>query len=109
MATLHIENTVRDFDSWKTVFDKFEHFRQDHGVRAYRLTRDVAEPNQVTVDLDFDTLPEARSFLEALRKVWATPQSRAQLIDNRTPKLLEVVVERDLRSRPLAEEPNFAR
>lgn len=96
MATIHIENTVRDFNSWKTVFDKFERFRHDQGVRSYRLSREVAEPNRVTVDLDFDTVPEAERFLQALWKIWETPQSKAQVVDNRTPKLLDVVVQRDL-------------
>jgi hypothetical protein len=98
MATLHIENTVRDFDSWKTVFDKFERFRQDRGVRAYRVSRAIADTNHVTVDLEFDTLPEAERFLDALRKVWETPQSKAQVVDGHSPELLDVVVQRDLRA-----------
>jgi hypothetical protein len=96
MATLHIENTVRDFDSWKEVFDKFERFRKDHGVRSYRLGREVAAPNRVTVDLDFDTLAEAETFLESLRKIWQTPQSKEQVVDSRSPRLLDVVVQREL-------------
>jgi hypothetical protein len=94
MATLRIDNTVHDFDAWKTVFDKFERFRQDHGVRSYRLGRDVAEPNRVTIDLDFDTLPEAETFLQSLWKIWDTPQSKAQVIDARSPRVLDVVVQR---------------
>jgi hypothetical protein len=96
MTTLRIDNTVRDFDSWKTVFDKFERFRRDHGVRRYRLSRDVAEPNRVTIDLDFDTLPEAETFLDSLWKIWETPQSKAQVIDSRSPRVLDVVVHRAL-------------
>ena len=98
MATLRIDNTVRDFDSWKAVFDKFERFRRDHGVRSYRLSRDVTGPNRVTIDLDFDTLPEAETFLDALWKIWSTPQSKAQVIDSRSPRVLDVVVQRALRT-----------
>ena len=94
MATLRIDNTVRDFDAWKTVFDKFERFRQDHGVQSYRVSRDVAEPNLVTIDLDFETLPEAHLFLDSLWKIWQTPQSKAQVIDSRSPRVLDVVVQR---------------
>jgi len=94
MATIRIDNTVRDFDSWKTVFDKFERFRQDHGVRSYRVSRDVADPNRVTVDLDFDTIPEAESFLGSLRKIWETPQSKSQVLDSRSPKVLDLITQR---------------
>lgn len=94
MATLHIENTVRDFDSWKTVFDKFERFRQDSGVRSYRLSRDLGEPNQVAVDLDFDSVPDAEAFLQSLRKIWQTPQSKAEVVAARTPRILDIVVQR---------------
>ena len=39
MPSLRIENTVRDFDAWKAVYDKFERFRVDKGMRAYRMAR----------------------------------------------------------------------
>lgn len=99
MAILHIENTVRDYDAWKAVFDKFERFRADHGVRAYRLTRSVAEPSQVTVDLDFDTAEEAVAFRGELKKIWRTPQSASVLADHNEPTVVELVVERQLSAR----------
>ena len=41
MTTVHIENTVQDFDAWKTNFDKYERFRAEHGVQSYRVSRSV--------------------------------------------------------------------
>ena len=99
MAILHIENSVRDYDEWRAAFDKYERFRADHGVRAYRLTRSVAEPSQVTVDLDFDTIEEAVAFSGELKKIWRTPQSASLLADHTEPTLLELVVERQLSAR----------
>ena len=96
MATLRVENLVHDFDTWKAVFDKFEQFRAEQGVRAYRLCRSVAEPNRVTVDLDFDSVPEATAFSEALERIWRTPQSRDQMASHGTPEVLDLVVVRDL-------------
>ena len=94
MTTVHIENTVHDFDAWKSAFDRFERFRADHGVRHYRVTRSLAEPGLVTIDLDFDTRSEAEDFTVALTKIWATPQSRQHLIAHEDPVLLELVVDR---------------
>ncbi len=93
-TTLHIENTVHDFDSWKQVFDKFDQFRRDGGVRSYRVARHTDDGQRVVVDLDFDTDAAAASFGDALEKVWATPQSRQQLVEHAAPVTLDVVEQR---------------
>jgi hypothetical protein len=93
-TTLHLENTVHDFDSWKEVFDKFDRFRADNNVRSYRVSRSVGSPEKVTVDLDFDSIADAESFSAALAKVRTTPQSKAQLVDFREPAILELVSHR---------------
>jgi len=94
MTTLHIENTVKDFDSWKAAFDKFERFREDKGVRSYRVSRYVGDDQGVTVQLDFDSVEDAAAFQTELEKIWRTPQSQQQLIEHGTPRMLEVVVDR---------------
>jgi hypothetical protein len=96
MTTLHIENTVLDFDDWLTAFDKYERFRTDRGVRAYRVSRSIAEPNRVTVDLDFDSIEAAETFRGGLEQIWSTPHSKELLVEHGTPLLLDVVVQRTL-------------
>lgn len=96
MATLHIENTVRDFESWKAVFDKFDRLRADQKMRSYRLSRHVEDPNEVTIDMDFDTIEDATAFRGALEKIWATPQSQEQLVAHAAPRLLDLVESRTL-------------
>ncbi|WP_067829531.1 hypothetical protein [Nocardia inohanensis] len=78
-TTLHIDNTVRDYDTWKDVFDKFDRVRADHNVRSCRVSRSADDPGRVLIDLDFDTRAEAETFLETLHKIIATPQSREML------------------------------
>jgi len=92
MITLRIENIVRDYESWKQVFDKFDRFRADGGVRAYRLARSTEEPGKVTVDLDFDSADEATVFRTGLEKIFATPQSKEQLISHQRPHVYDVTV-----------------
>jgi hypothetical protein len=96
MATLHIENTVHDFDEWKAVFDKFENFRADNGMRSYRLSQYVDEPNKVTVDMEFDSAQDAYAFGEKLNQIRTTPQSKSVLIASSGPYLLQTVVEKTL-------------
>jgi ribose 5-phosphate isomerase len=96
MATLHIENTVKDFATWKEVFDKFDRFRAENGVRSYRLSRLATDQNQIMIDLHFDDVDTATSFRGALEKIWATPQSREQLVEHSVPAVYQVVEDREL-------------
>jgi ribose 5-phosphate isomerase len=91
MATLHVENTVRDFEEWKAVFDKFDRFRADKGMRGYRMSRLVDDPSKVVIDLDFDSVEDATEFRGALEQIWQTPQSKQHLVSHATPLLYHVV------------------
>lgn len=90
-TTLHIENTVHDYDAWKQVFDKFDRFRADNGVRSYRITRRTDDPHEVVVELDFDSTGVAEAFAQLLQKVWQTPQSQQQLVRHDEPRVLALV------------------
>lgn len=96
MATLHIENIVHDFDTWKSAFDKYDNVRREKGVRSYRMTRHHDSPNQVMVDLTFDSVSRAEDFREVLEKIWRSPQSQAELVSHSTPLIVDVVEERTL-------------
>lgn len=102
MATLHIENTVRDFDAWKAAFDKYERMRAEQGVRSYRVVRGITQPNEVMVDLEFDTVPSAEAFIGHLEQIWKTPQSKEILAAHGSPQLFAVVTDRDLAGQPSA-------
>ncbi|MGF0320338.1 hypothetical protein [Nocardia fluminea] len=81
-VTLHIDNTVHDYDDWKAAFDQYERFRADNGVRTYRLGRVDGTPHRVLIDLDFDDRAAAEAFRTALATVLATPRSRAMVISH---------------------------
>ena len=98
MTTVHIENTVRDYDAWQEAFDKFESFRAEHGVRSYRISRAASDPTKVTVELSFDSQADAEAFLPRLQQIWSTPQSQRMLVDHQPPVLLEVVRDRVLQA-----------
>ena len=96
MTTLHIENTVHDFDAWKTVFDKFDRVRADNGVRSFTMHRRADDPQQIVIDLKFDDRVAAEAFGQILAKIWATPQSHEQLVAHSEPVVLEEVENRVL-------------
>ena len=94
MTTVHIENTVQDFDTWKVNFDKYERFRAEQGVQSYRVSRSVTEPNEVLIDLEFCDETTAQAFLPKLEQIMSTPQAQAQLVRHSIPRLYAVVTER---------------
>jgi len=94
MTTVHIENTVGDFDTWKANFDKYERFRAEQGVQSYRVSRSVTEPNEVLIDLEFCDGTAAQAFLPKLEQIMNSPQARAQLAEHSVPRLYTVVTER---------------
>ena len=94
MITIHIENTVQDFDTWKVNFDKYERFRAEQGVQSYRVSRGVAEPDEVLIDLEFCDQTAAQAFLPKLEQIMSSPQARTQLVRHSVPRLYAVVTER---------------
>ena len=94
MTTIHIENTVGDFDTWKANFDKYERFRAEQGVQSYRVSRSLTEPNEVLIDLEFGDQTAAQAFLPKLEQIMNSPQARTQLTRHSAPQLYAVVTER---------------
>jgi quinol monooxygenase YgiN len=96
MTTVHIENTVQDFDTWKTNFEKYERFRAEQGVQSYRVSRSVTEPSDVLVDLEFCDETAAEAFVPKLEQIMSSPQAQSQLVRHSVPRLYAVVTERVL-------------
>ena len=67
MFTLQVSYPVRDYATFKEVFDSDPAGRAASGARSVRLLRDTDDQNSVAVLLDFDTKEAASVFLERLR------------------------------------------
>ena len=89
MPVLQIEHPVRDFETWKAVFDRNAVRREDGGVRRYQIHRPVDDPSYVAVDLEFDTRGAAEAFKLGLEALWRSPEAapalggtpRARIVD----------------------------
>ena len=68
-----IQETVEDYDTWKTVFDENGTNRQAAGSNGGYVLRSVQDDNQLTILLEWDTLDNARTFMSSddLRKAMA--------------------------------------
>ena len=89
MFTLRIEHPVPNFEGWKEAFDSDPVGRERSGVRRYRISRAVDDPNFVTIDLEFDTQREAEGLLAAMQQVWGRVQGT--IILNPRARIVETV------------------
>lgn len=62
-------------------------------MRQYRVSRALDESNYVAIDLDFDTAPEAETFLGALRGVWG--RVAGSIIESPRARIVETVETRE--------------
>jgi hypothetical protein len=79
MPVLRLQHAIRDFGAWKAAFDGDPIDRERSGVRGHRVYRPLDDPNSIAVDLDFDTVEEARRFEVALGRLWRSAEAAAVL------------------------------
>jgi len=70
MIVLQIEHAVPDYGYWKKAFDIDPVNRKQSGVKRHRVFRQADNPNFVIIELEFETLNEAKNLLAALQNVW---------------------------------------
>ena len=88
---IQLEHPVKDFESWKTAFDRDPIRREAGGVRRYRILRPVDDPAYVAVDLEFDDRTSADAFLEALHRLWQSSTAQAALAGAPRVRIVEAV------------------
>ncbi|MBF6205815.1 MULTISPECIES: hypothetical protein [Nocardia] len=91
-ATVHIDHVVRDYETWKPMFDAFDNFLAEAGARNCRVQRFTHYPNRVLVDVDFDSMAAAEAFRERLREIAGQPRSQEMLVTHEV-SILELVDE----------------
>lgn len=96
MATLRVELEVRDYDLWKSAFEKDAGGRARSGARRYRIFRPVDDEHAVMLDIDFDSAIDARGFLDILRtKVWPSPEKAPAKVGAPKIHILEMAESRE--------------
>ena len=79
MPILRIEHAVPDFGKWKRVFDSDPADRKGSGVRRYQILRAHDNPNDVLIDLEFDSLGQAEAFARTMERLWSGPGKAVML------------------------------
>jgi len=91
VPVLQIEHPVRDFETWKAVFDGGQERREVGRVRRYHLYRPVDDPNYIAVDLEFDSRVDAEAFKLGLEELWRSPQATPLLGGSPRARIVDIV------------------
>jgi hypothetical protein len=59
---LMVEHRVRDFDTWKPVYDEHAAVRRKYGATGHEMYRAVDDPNNVIVLNAFPSVDQAKAF-----------------------------------------------
>lgn len=63
MALLAIQHTVRDYPTWRAIYDSLDEVQRDWGVTMSSVHRLVEAPHTVLVLRQFATVAQAQAFL----------------------------------------------
>jgi quinol monooxygenase YgiN len=62
MASMLIQHKVKDFATWKKVFDSAAGMRTSSGELSTQIFRDASDPNSLTIINKWDSLENAQKF-----------------------------------------------
>ena len=92
MATLRIEHAITSYDTWRAAFERAAPFREQAGVRSYRIQQPVDDPSYLMIDLDFDDVAGAEALLAILRDViWQSPEASPGLDGRPQARIVETL------------------
>jgi hypothetical protein len=64
MPYLLIRHKVKDYETWKPLFDEHSNARGSYGSKGGPLFRSADDPTEVVVLLEVDDLDRARAFTQ---------------------------------------------
>lgn len=94
MLIVRIEHSVPSFDKWKEAFDRDPADRKGAGVRQYQILRASHDPNLVLIDLEFDEMAEAETFVRTMEGIWTGPGK--DVMQNPQARIVEVFESKEL-------------
>ena len=59
-----VSHPVKDFDTWKTIFDQFEPIRKEAGELSAVVLRHADDPNMVTVINTWDSIEAFQALFD---------------------------------------------
>jgi quinol monooxygenase YgiN len=65
MQYVLIIHEVKDYESWKQIFDKAANIRREAGERTYQVLKYASDPNQIVHFSAWTSIDDAQRFFES--------------------------------------------
>jgi quinol monooxygenase YgiN len=65
MATTLIQHKIKDYSEWKKVFDSVAGIRTSSGELSAQVYRDASDPNSITVLNKWNSMENAKKFVQS--------------------------------------------
>jgi heme-degrading monooxygenase HmoA len=65
MATMIVQQKVKDVSGWKKVYDSIAPLRSSRGAISDQLYRDATDPSKVTVIIKWDSIDHAQKWSQS--------------------------------------------
>jgi quinol monooxygenase YgiN len=65
MATTLIQHKIKDYAEWKKVFDSVAGIRTSSGELSAQVYRDASDPNSITVLNKWNSMENAKKFVQS--------------------------------------------
>jgi len=65
MIHILVRHKVNDYASWKVAFDNHAGFRRSGGEKSHRIFHSGSDPNDLTMLMEWDNLPNAEKFFSS--------------------------------------------
>ena len=63
MTTVFVRHEVADYRAWRSAFDAAHQWRQQNGELSCRVFRAAANPNDLTLMFEWESLEQAHAFM----------------------------------------------
>jgi quinol monooxygenase YgiN len=65
MASILVQQRVKDFGAWKKGYDAMAAVRSSKGAISDQVYCDAGDPNKITVMMNWDSLESAKSYFQS--------------------------------------------
>lgn len=65
MTHLLVHHEVRDYASWKPIFDEHSATRKEYGSKGATVLRTIGDPNNLFILFEWSSMEDARRFMES--------------------------------------------
>lgn len=65
MASMLVQHTVKNYVEWKKGFDSHQAMRTAGGELSFKIYRDSADANKLTIMNKWDSLANAQKFIQS--------------------------------------------